>query len=104
VRRRNSDTKTFCLFAFYGNNAVAASPSSETTEPKIGNSWPQTATDTMICWARKIISCSSDRQLLIDGMSDVSYEFVRTVDRMSELPRDNFDVDPELSPLRYLDP
>jgi hypothetical protein len=33
VKRRISDVTPICLFAFYGNNAVVASPSSETTEP-----------------------------------------------------------------------
>jgi hypothetical protein len=33
VKRRISDVKPICLFAFYGNNAVVAVPSSETTEP-----------------------------------------------------------------------
>ena len=33
MRRRNSEVKVFCLFAFYGNNAVVAVASSETTVP-----------------------------------------------------------------------
>ena len=37
MNRRISDVKPICLFAFYGNNAVVAVPSSETTEPKMTN-------------------------------------------------------------------
>src|SRR6056297_2274799 len=35
MKRRNSDTTTLCLFAFYSDNVVAALSSSETTEPII---------------------------------------------------------------------
>ena len=33
MKRRISDVKPICLFAFYGDNAVVAVASSETTEP-----------------------------------------------------------------------
>jgi hypothetical protein len=35
VKRQNSEVTILRLFAFYGNNAVVAVPSSETTEPNI---------------------------------------------------------------------
>ena len=36
MKRRISEVKPICLFAFYGNNEVVAVASSETTEPIIG--------------------------------------------------------------------
>ena len=38
VKRRISEVTILRLFAFYGNNAVAESPSIETTEPKVAKS------------------------------------------------------------------
>ncbi len=35
MKRRVSDVKPICLFAFYGNNTVVVFTSSETTEPFI---------------------------------------------------------------------